>query len=99
MGLCDKCIDIRVHENVAELGQFSSQSFPFMFFGTSDPRISDGVDTAAPSVHQCEESQAPVVSLGQKCQVVGWSSQSVQVLFFSSQCVVGETHGFGSFHR
>lgn len=58
------------------------------------------MDTAAPSVHHCEESQAPVVLLGQKCQVVGWSSQGVQALSsFPSQCVVGETQGFGSFHR
>lgn len=77
----------------------SVQSFPFMFFGMSGPGNSNGVDTAAPSVHHCEESQAPVFSLGKKCQVSGWSSQRVLALSsLPSQCVVGETQGFGSFH-
>lgn len=68
--------------------------------GMGGPGSSNGVDTGAPSDHHCEESQAPVVSFGQKCQVSGWSSQGVQALSsLPSLCVVGETQGFGSFHR
>lgn len=58
----------------------SVQSFPFMFSGMGGPGSSNGVYTAAPSDHHCEESQAPVVPFGQKCQVGGWRSQGVQAL-------------------